>query len=1129
LLPLAFLVLASSNSYSGIFDFIAVRGDVVEVSPGKILPQGYNHYLGTDDVQVKLEFSRAIILQQTTGDLLFNVTTQKSRRTIALYIPPEFKLNRDRRYIWSNVTNDYRYISLSTLSDRDPIAPNWWRILVSNGTSPISPGSNFIRVFNVTAPSIVGQYFFKAFTDGASIGTRNFPTLVVSADINPAYISGTVLDGSRDLSRYARPIKLEDTQGGRVVAEGITPQGRKVVAQAFFNSSAAGQYTLYGLAPGTYRLTASAMGYSNTTRPEPVSVLAGQSLTEVSIFVFPSPRLEGTVWSKCGGLLQPWGPIGVQVGPRHGAALAYVGTSVFPGHDLIYALRGADTSDFLRYDVALNKWETRRSPPGSVGRGGSLAFDDVQYIYALQGGGSNTFWLYDAATDGWQTMMTTPSPVSDGGALAFNSNDGSIYALGGGGTTRFWRYDPPTDDWNFLPPTLAPVGPGGSLTFNRNDGKLYVLRGNGANDFWSYDPSTDTWAILPAVPQPATSGASLAFNFQDGFIYVLVGESISFFSYDPGVNSWSPLANVPVAVGPGGSLTFDRNDNRLYALVGGGVSSVFYYSSGSWSSSGKVASFPSMYPRPITIEILDFLGNSERLLRNLTDPTSDRFDFSYDGSTNLDGHIPQDGSGYISGIAGGLHIVQVWVNQYVQLDVIQLPGTATIITGVQVRLPDREGLAGIQLSVQRAGRAEVLVHFKEFTHLKQATPIESVKTVTVQLYDHTRVLRGQNSTRVPAGSTSALVILTGSLGTMRDCGFPADTYAIAVTVNGFYQPSDAFIIIGDCDARSQASLAVIRTGSLKVTIFSVNSQRPPVLENWRYPNATIRMEVRDRYGGQTFAGNSTRQMSSTQSVSLSVTGLRTGAYSIYVFTFGYIQPVVSSVFVTEGATSDTAVNVVRGGILDLTIILKKQDILTTIDTYPFSSSRVPIRIEAFDAYHRFVAANATYVSLKESMFSFRLAGFRSYAGDYSEWRWVNYYDTTNGALQRDYGLGAGSYIFIVYLPGFSQRETVTAVLPKEGGSSVIFHLDRLAHFSGRVSSFNMFDESVPLNWVTVSAVGEKMHDFTSTLDGSFDMWLEKGHYLVICSLDGYKFAVREAYLSEGSDIPIDLYLEPLQS
>jgi len=190
LLSLALILIVFSNAYFGILSGSECSGDdvarPVEMSPGKILCNAalsYNHYLNTSDVQVKLEFSRAIILQQTKGDLLFNVTVERPKRSIEIYIPQEFEISRGSRYVWTSITNDYGSISMSGTSVR--VSGE-----VSNKTC------NIIRVFNVTAPSIVGQYFFKVFTDGVSIGAKNFPALVVSADINPAYISGTVLDGN---------------------------------------------------------------------------------------------------------------------------------------------------------------------------------------------------------------------------------------------------------------------------------------------------------------------------------------------------------------------------------------------------------------------------------------------------------------------------------------------------------------------------------------------------------------------------------------------------------------------------------------------------------------------------------------------------------------------------------------------------------------------------------------------------------------------------------------------------------------------------------------------------------------------------------------------------------------------
>ena len=297
----------------------------VKVLPGRILPEGCNHYLNTSEAQVKLEYPRAMILQNTTGDLLFNVTTHTTNRTISIYIPYEFGVKTSRTYIWSSITDDYGYISISRLSDRDPIAPKWFRVTVYNGTSSILQGSHLIRLFNVTAPGIVGRYFFKVFIDGRSIGANNFPTLVVSADLNPAYISGTVLDCSSSFFRYrygheyeysyayGSPIQLKGSEGGKVVAEGIALDGRSVVGQAYFNASANGRYTIYGLAPGLYNLTAYAAAYSPTPMLRLVQILAGQSLDDVDLCIYASPKIEGLVLSKCGGMPVKWGPIALSL------------------------------------------------------------------------------------------------------------------------------------------------------------------------------------------------------------------------------------------------------------------------------------------------------------------------------------------------------------------------------------------------------------------------------------------------------------------------------------------------------------------------------------------------------------------------------------------------------------------------------------------------------------------------------------------------------------------------------------------------------------------------------------------------------------------------------------------------
>ncbi|MGQ9542501.1 MAG: hypothetical protein ACUVTM_00215 [Candidatus Bathyarchaeia archaeon] len=1093
----------------------------VEMSPGKVPPQNINHYLKTPEVQVKLEYPKAMILQETFGDLVFNITIQTKRRTIALYIPYEFGLKQDTTHVWSSITNDYRFISLSRLSGRDPVAPNWFRVTVSNGSSSIWSGSHIIRLFNVTAPSIVGRYFFKIFIDGSSIGAENFPTLVVSADPNPAYISGTVLDCSSGFFRYTYgyggytygyggPIQLREPEGGKVVAEGVSIDGRKVVGQAYFGASVAGRYTIYGLAAGTYNLTAYAAGYKPTPLGRLVTVKAGQSLDGVDLCVYASPRIEGVVWSKCGGMLHQWGAVATRSGPSSGAALTYIGGGVYPGRDFIYSFRGANTSDFLRYDAAADRWEYMQPAPGPVGSGGSLTFDGERYIYAFQGGGSNSFFIYDVASDEWQTGIVAPSSIGDGGSLCFNQNDGLIYALRGGGTMDFWVYDPVQNRWDNRTSTPGIVSGGGSLTFNVVDGNIYALQGGGTPSFWRYDPRTDTWTTLPDMPYAAQGGAALTYSLS-GSIYAIVGGgSVRFLSYTS--LGWTQLADIPTSTGPGGSLTFDKANGLIYAVAGGAEDPKRFYSytPDSWTSRSD---FPILYPRPVTIEILTSVDESLRLIRNYTDPTSYSHNFKHDGSTDLDGHIPQDSSGYVSGIWPGTYKIRVYVNQYVQPK------------DFEINIP--EGMAGVKVEfdIHRTGVVEVTVHFKDRPQ-GRLIPVTLGRAVSIGLYDKDAILRGRNSTLVKPGSTSCKIKVTGFLGTIHDYGLPAGIYSVEVTAEGYYQPSDFYLTVAGCDSIAEVSMEVLRTGSITMTIRSVNTQSPPQPVEWRYPGSPIRVEVRDQYNALTYASWSLMQVSSRSSVNLYVNNLRTGIYTIQIFTFGYIQKKPQLVSVIDGGTADTTVDLVTGGFIDTTIILEKEDLPSIIDTYRYSTM-IPLRIEVYDDLDEFVAANITHIPSNLNVHNLRLAGFRRYAGN-NACRWVNFYDTTDGSLQRDYGLKTGTYRLIVYVPGFSQLGSGNLVTVQEGGgASLTVRLKRLAHLYGMVTCQNMFGEVVPLNWAVIDVFTEGSSAFTCSLDGFYELWIIEGRYLLTCSLKGYETSTCEATLSKGSDVNVDFRLRTL--
>ncbi len=321
LMLLGLLLISDATNY-------ALSNDVT-VSPGK-----YDLTLGAGFPSfgpVKLSYPNSSILTGSVGDLLFTVTlglnstTKHGRSGVSIYIPPDFSSLTIGK-VWTSFTNNYdsHSLTLSRLSSSDRIGPNWWEITVNDLILTKDPGqanpanktflanqTQYIRVFRVISPSAAGRYFFKALINGTSIGPKNFPTIVVKGSRDPAYISGVLRDsGEHDPSMAGQPIQLPNGAGAQVVATGIDYLGRSVSAQAFINSTAFGSYTLFGVAPGTYNITAYAAGYIPATKPTTVSVGPTQSLEAVDIYLSGSVNITGTVFSKnAEGSPIPWGTL----------------------------------------------------------------------------------------------------------------------------------------------------------------------------------------------------------------------------------------------------------------------------------------------------------------------------------------------------------------------------------------------------------------------------------------------------------------------------------------------------------------------------------------------------------------------------------------------------------------------------------------------------------------------------------------------------------------------------------------------------------------------------------------------------------------------------------------------------
>jgi hypothetical protein len=273
----------------------------------------------------------------SVGDLQFDFTiTEAPIAAIEIYVPPEFVFTAPSKEesIWTDLTNDYAYIWTTGPSAYDPVAPGWTRIWLGiqeywgDGPRPaseigsvIEPGTYHVRLFGLAAPAVAGLYHFKIYywtstldsdrndpllwTNYHSLGAGNFPVIIVKSELNPAWVAATVRT-----ELYFNPPLVS----GQVVAEGTTPEGRSVKAQAYWgpNEFVQNVYTadlygnpgaeyltyLFGLAEGTYDLTAYASGAVPKTMDR-FTVLAGQSYHSY-MTVYDGPDLYATVYSKHG-------------------------------------------------------------------------------------------------------------------------------------------------------------------------------------------------------------------------------------------------------------------------------------------------------------------------------------------------------------------------------------------------------------------------------------------------------------------------------------------------------------------------------------------------------------------------------------------------------------------------------------------------------------------------------------------------------------------------------------------------------------------------------------------------------------------------------------------------------------
>jgi len=601
--------------------------------------------------------------------------------------------------------------------------------------------------------------------------------------------------------------------------------------------------------------------------------------------------------------------------------------------------------------------------------------------------------------------------------------------------------------------------------------------------------------------------------------YTIYGLAAGTYRLNASAAGFAPTAmNETVTVYPGQSLS--GVDIQVYpsATISVTVSSRCVSGPVPWGYTYNLTI--GQVPRPISIELSDSSGTQQANAANNTDPSLTYYHFTFNGSIKLDGHVPQDDAAYISGLAAGDYYINAFVNQYVQRDIIDVHVQDYSYTQNYMRD------VSVSFDLWRSGWFQVTVQFPV-----HQTPLQVGGILTLKASQLDGTLRGSNSSFVPEGSQTWTMEITGVLTTFetfgrfaarpgKDYGFPSGTYMIEATYRGYAQLSVPEASIGEGCSATSLVLNLVPAGAVEVTIRSINWQTPRQEVPWQYPGAPMSLELTNSIG-DIYTGNA-QQQADTFETSTNVTDLPADTYLVRVYTVGYVAPTDYSVSVSLGGISDINVDLLEATTIQITLEFRTEGMTAPVDTFFHDLTQVPVRIEVYDALGLLAGANATYIPSGVSNSTVDVVGFQDYSGNPAT-RWVNFYDTTDGSRHKDYGLPAGTYLVLVWVPGYLQAETATLSTSPTGTVGTILHLDRLAHVFGNVRGLDMHDNLIPLSWATVTAYGP-MLTATSSTDGFYEMWIMNGNYTLGVSRLGYAGQQTAIQVSMGWDTSVDFDL-----
>jgi hypothetical protein len=493
---------------------------------------------------------------------------------------------------------------------------------------------------------------------------------------------------------------------------------------------------------------------------------------------------------------------------------------------------------------------------------------------------------------------------------------------------------------------------------------------------------------------------------------------------------------------------------------------------------------------------------------------------------------------------------------------------------VRVHLNNQTDDTSSVIPLIRSGIIDVTVHFRDQKGTIGPDKIQFDSTLTVSAYDQGGILRAQNVTSVKAGAESATVELQGFSNSRgfgiaslfsQNYGLLPGTYQIIARVSSspsfagfanlgirdfYYQTDNVYATIGlECQGVVSISFSVYKAGGLELTIDSIDDQTPLVGRLWSHPGVTINFMIIGS-NGVVYQANATQPLNSTN-VTFTYVGLQTDNYSVVIQTLGYTQKEILHLSVMLGSDADGLIWMIKNPVIDLTVFFRDEGLLSPIDSTQAYAQPInhldatPTRIEVFDGYGNFVAANASYIPNGRSSADFILAGFDRYFGD-PRFIWSGFYDTTDGAGQSPGGLFLypwddlpREFTIRIWVDGYYQTNQLQVFVPAGSNVSVVEPLDRATRISGYITGPDLFELARPLSWAAITLepnnyaltgiIDVRPGNYTTfSLDGYFQVWVPGGSYGMGVSLAGYSTYTAQVEVPSGSDINMQIWLSDYQ-